>query len=198
MRTHIVIAIMLIGVGLASGCATKRYVSNVIDPIRAKLNQVATHTNWNAAAIDENRRQIKAVEERAESGISGANERALLAENIAKEALKRATEAKNVASEARARGEKNMSGLETLRTAVSNFEDYKLVAEATVQFEYDQDSLTREAKQVLDQFAAKKGPLKTLRRRRARIHRRDRLNRIQQRAEQTARGRRGQLLGDAT
>jgi branched-subunit amino acid aminotransferase/4-amino-4-deoxychorismate lyase len=47
-----------------------------------------------------------------------------------------------------------MSGLESLRHAVSNFDDYELVAEATVQFEYDQDKLTREAKEVLDQFAA--------------------------------------------
>ena len=152
--------IVLLGAALTTGCATKRYFSSVIDPIRAKLDQVTTHTNQNAVAIEENRRQIKAVEERAESGVLAAKERALLAEIMAAEALKRATEATNVAWEARTRGEKNMSGLESLRTAVSNFEDYKLVAEATVQFENDQDSLTREAKKVLDQFAAKKGSLK--------------------------------------
>jgi OOP family OmpA-OmpF porin len=152
--------VVLLGAGLTTGCATKRYFSSVIDPIQAKLDQVATHTNRNAVAIDENRRHINAVEEHAENGIIAAKERALSAENIAAEALKRATEATNVSWEARRRGEKNMSGLESLRTAVSNFEDYKLVAEATVQFEYDQDSLTREAKKVLDQFAAKKGNLK--------------------------------------
>jgi outer membrane protein OmpA-like peptidoglycan-associated protein len=152
--------IVLGGLALTSGCVTKRYVSSVIAPIRAKLDQVATHTNRNAAAIEDNRKQIKAVEERAQSEISAANERALLTENKAAEALKKATEAANVASEARAHGEKNMSGLESLRNAVSNFDDYELIAEATVQFEYDQDKLTREAKEVLDQFAAKKGSLK--------------------------------------
>jgi outer membrane protein OmpA-like peptidoglycan-associated protein len=152
--------ILLLGAALTTGCATKRYVGNLIDPIRAKLDQVATHTNWNAAAIDENHKRISVLEEHAESGIMAANERAQSAENMAAEALKRATEATNVASEARVRADKNMSGLESLRTAVSNFADYKLVAEATVQFEHDQDSLTREAKNVLDQFAAKKGDLK--------------------------------------
>jgi len=152
--------IVLGGAALASGCATKRYITNVIEPIRAKLDQVAIHTNQNAAATEANRKQIKAVEESAESGINTANERALSAENKAAEALKKATEVANVASEARARGEKNMSGLESLRNAVSNFDDYELVAEATVQFEYDQDKLTREAKEVLDKFAAKKGSLK--------------------------------------
>jgi len=160
MKPHIVMTIVLGGAALANGCGTKRYISNVIEPIRARLDQVATHNNQNAAAIDENRKQIKAVEARAHSEINAVNERALLTENKAAEALNKATEAANVASEARARAEKNMSGLESLRNAVSNFDDYKLIAEATVQFEYDQDMLTREAKDVLDQFAVKKGSLK--------------------------------------
>lgn len=161
MKTHLVVMTTVLGsAALASGCAPKRYISNVMDPFGAKLEQVAVHTNRNAAAIEANRKQIKAVEERAESGIKTANERALSAENKAAEALNKATEAVNVASDARIRGEKYMSGLESLRNTVSNFDDYELIAEATVQFEYDQDKLTREAKEVLDQFAVKKGRLK--------------------------------------
>src|SRR5262249_3489991 len=88
------------------------------------------------------------------------NERALSAENKAAEALNKATEAANAAAEARARSEKNTSGLESLRYAVSNFDEYKLVAETTVQFEYGQDKLTPGAKEIIDKFAAEKGGLK--------------------------------------
>src|SRR5262249_53601285 len=71
-------------------------------------------------------------------------------------------EAANAASEARARAEKNMSGLQSLRNVVSNLDDYQLVAETTVQFEYGQDRLTPEAKKLPDVFAAGKGSLKHL------------------------------------
>src|SRR5262245_32638207 len=163
MKTHPAITIVLGSAILTSGCATKRYINNLIDPIRAKLDQVGVHTNRNAVAIEENRKRINAVEERAESEISAANERSLSAESKAAEALSKATEAANAASEARARAEKNMSGLQSLRNVVSNLDDYQLVAETTVQFEYGQDRLTPEAKKLLDVLAAGKGSRKRLR-----------------------------------
>ncbi len=63
------VATVLLGVAMvAGGCATKKYVTNTIEPIQAKLDQVAEQINRNATATEENRKEIKVVVERAESG----------------------------------------------------------------------------------------------------------------------------------
>src|SRR5260370_32945816 len=103
---------------------------------------------------------MKAVDERAESGISAAKERAMTADNHAGEAMNKANEAATAAADARSRADKNTSEIATIRNIVSNIDDYKPVAETTVTFGFNKDKLTDEAQAALDKLATDKGNLK--------------------------------------
>src|SRR5438552_18902407 len=94
MKT-LAMSMILTGALLSGGCATKKYVRNTAAPIQAKVDQVGDQANRNATATEETRKEIKSVDERAESGISAAKERAMTAENKAGEATNKATEAGN-------------------------------------------------------------------------------------------------------
>jgi len=144
----------------AGGCATKKYVRNTAAPIQAKVDQVGEQTNRNAAATEEARKEIKSVDERAESGISAAKERAMTAENKAGEAMNKATEAATMAADARTRADNNTTEIATIRTIVANIDDYKPVTEATVNFAFGKDKLSPEAQEALDKLAADKGNMK--------------------------------------
>jgi outer membrane protein OmpA-like peptidoglycan-associated protein len=151
---------LLSGAMLAGGCATKKYVRNTAAPIQAKVDQVGEQANRNTAAVEDARKEIKAVDEKAESGISAARERAMTAENKANDAMNKATEAGAAAQDARSRADKNTTELSSLRNVVANIDDYKSVGETTVNFAFGKDKLTPEAKESLDKLAADKANLK--------------------------------------
>jgi outer membrane protein OmpA-like peptidoglycan-associated protein len=158
---------MLTGAALSSGCATKKYVRNTTAPIQAELHQVSEQGNRNAAATEEVRKEIKAVDERAESGISAAKERAMTAENKATDAMSKAGEAMNKATEASGtagtaltKAEQNTTEIASIRNIVANLDDYKPVSEATVNFAFGKDMLNKEAKEELDKLAAGKANMK--------------------------------------
>src|SRR5579863_2772473 len=160
MKTQLVLTVILGGAMLTTGCATKKYVMNTTAPIQAKVDQVGDQTNKNTTDLADARKEIKAVDERAETGISAAKERAMTADTHAGEAMNKATEAAGVATDARSMSQKNSSELESLRNVVTNIDDYKPVAETTVQFAFGKDKLTDEAKESLDKLATNKGSLK--------------------------------------
>jgi len=167
MKTHLVMSIVLGGAMLTGGCATKKYVRNTAAPIQAKVDQVGEQANRNAAATEEARKEIKAVDERAESGISAAKERAMTADNKAGEAMNKAGEAMNKATEASttatdalSKADKNTTEISAIRNIVANIDDYKPVSEATVNFAFGQDKLTKDGKEALDKLAADKSNLK--------------------------------------
>jgi outer membrane protein OmpA-like peptidoglycan-associated protein len=158
---------VLTGGMLAGGCATKKFVRNTSAPIQAKVDQVGEQTNRNTAGLEDTRKELKGVDERAESGISAAKERALTADNKAGEAMNKAgeamnkaTEASTAAADARSRSDKNTTELASLRGIVSNIDDYKLATETTVNFGLGKDKLTPEGKEALDKLATDKGNLK--------------------------------------
>jgi OmpA-OmpF porin, OOP family len=164
MKTQLVMTVILGGAMLTGGCATKKYVRNTTAPIQAKVDQVGDQTNKNATDLADARKEIKAVDERAETGISAAKERAMTADNHAGEAMTKATEAATIATDARSMSQKNTTEIEdvrqSIRNVVANIDDYKPVAEATVQFAFGKDKLTPEAKESLDKLAASKSDLK--------------------------------------
>jgi len=167
MKTHLAMSILLTGAMLSGGCATKKYVRNTTAPVQAKVDQVGEQANRNAAATEEARKEIKAVDERAESGISAAKERAMTADNHAGEAMNKAneantkaTEAGTMAADARSRADKATSEIATIRTIVSNIDDYKPVAETVINFGFNKDKLTPDAQAALDKLAADKGNMK--------------------------------------
>jgi outer membrane protein OmpA-like peptidoglycan-associated protein len=160
MKTHLALTMVLTGAMLAGGCATKKYVRNTAAPIQAKVDQVGEQANRNTAGIEETRKEVKSVDERAEAGISAVRERAMTADNKAVEAMNKATEAGTVAADARDQAQKANTELASLRTLVSNIDDYKLANEATVNFAFGRDALTDESKQALDQLVANHSNMK--------------------------------------
>jgi len=156
--------LILTGAMLAGGCATKKYVRNTTSPIQTKVEQVGEQTNRNATDIAEARKETKAVDERAETGISAARERAMTAEGRANEAMGKATEAGTLAATAKTSADKANSDVGELRgelrSAVSNIDDYKKAAETTVTFKFNSADLSKEAKEALDGLAANKANMK--------------------------------------
>ena len=64
MKTQLAMTIILGGAMLTGGCATKKYVRNTTAPIQAKVDQVGDQTNKNTSGLEDNRKEIKAVDER--------------------------------------------------------------------------------------------------------------------------------------
>jgi len=145
---------ILTGALLAGGCATKKYVRNTTAPVQAKVDQVGDQTNRNTQGIEDTRGQVKQVDERAQSGISAAQERAATADTHAGEAMKSAGEAMNKANEARQASDRNSTEIGSLRNVIANIDDYKMQTTASVPFKLNKYTLDDQAKQDLDKLAA--------------------------------------------
>ncbi len=140
------------GALLAGGCATKKYVRNTTTPIQAKVDQVGQQTTQNSQQIEDTRNTVKQVDEKAQSGISAAQERASSADQHAATADQHAGDAMNKANQVAQVADQNTQGLNSLRTVVSNIDDYKLQTSAMVAFKFDKYALTPDAKQDLDKL----------------------------------------------
>jgi OmpA-OmpF porin, OOP family len=138
---------------IAGGCATRKYVRNTAAPIEAKVDQVGDQTSRNGQAIEETKNQVKNVDEKAQSGISAAQERAATADQHAATADQHASEAMNRANDAAQNADQANRGLDSLRQVVSNLDDYKLQSSTTVAFKFNQYTLSADAKQDLDKVA---------------------------------------------
>ena len=141
---------------IAGGCATKKYVRNTTAPIQAKVDQVGEQTQKQGQEIQENKSQIKQVDENAQSGISAAKERAMTADTHAGEAMTRAnqvgTEAKQMNQQTNQRVEQVNTNLEGLRTQVANLDDYKMAAETSIPFKFNKYRLEDDARAELDKL----------------------------------------------
>jgi outer membrane protein OmpA-like peptidoglycan-associated protein len=145
---------------LAGGCATKKYVRNTTAPIQAKVDQVGDQTTQNSTQIQDTRTQLKSVDERAQSGISAAQERASAADARAAAAAEKAAvadqhagDAMNRANQADQKADQNSQGLNSLRSAVSSLDDYKLQTSATLPFDFNKATLNKDSKEDLDKLA---------------------------------------------
>src|SRR6476661_7413566 len=142
---------------IAGGCATKKYVRNTTAPIQAKVDQVGEQTQKQGQDIQENRTQIKSVDDNAQSGISAAKERAITADNHAGEAMNRANQ---VGTEVNKRVDQTNSNLDQLRTTVANLDDYKMAGETSVPFRFNKYALDKESKEDLDKLVGSIGNYK--------------------------------------
>jgi outer membrane protein OmpA-like peptidoglycan-associated protein len=157
---HILAATVLTGAMLAGGCATKKYVRNTTAPVQSKVDQVAEQTTKHGTAIEENKTQIKTVQEQAESGISAAKERAMSAETRANDAMTKATQAGDAATEARNVANKATENINNLSQVVNNLDDYKLQSEVTIPFKFNKWQLDQSAKEKLDSLVNDKNKFK--------------------------------------
>jgi outer membrane protein OmpA-like peptidoglycan-associated protein len=153
MRLLLATTCILTGALLAGGCATKKYVQNTTAPIQAKVDQVGDQTNRNGQQIEDTRNQVKQVDEKSQNGISAATERANGADQHAATADQHAGEAMSRANQANQLGEQNGRSIDSLRSVVSNIDDYKLQSTVAVPFGFNKYNLSDDAKQDLDKLA---------------------------------------------
>jgi outer membrane protein OmpA-like peptidoglycan-associated protein len=160
MKAFLATTCIVTGALLAGGCATKKYVRNTSAPIQAKVDQVGEQTTQNSQQIQDTKTQVKDVDQRAQNGIGAANEKAGAADQHASDAMNKATTAdqKAVTADQKAttagqKADTNAQGLNTLRDAVANIDDYKLQTTVTVPFAFNRSALTADSRQELDKLA---------------------------------------------
>jgi OOP family OmpA-OmpF porin len=161
MRVFLATTCILAGSLLAGGCATKKYVQNTTAPIQAKVDQVGTQTTQNTQQIEDTKGQLKQVDDKAQSGINAATERASGADQHALAADQHATAADQHANDAMSRANQvgtmadaNNKDLTKLRAVVANIDDYKVQTSASVPFAFDKFVLSASAKEDLDKLAS--------------------------------------------
>lgn len=121
---------------LSTGCATKKYVRNQVEP-------VAQHASQLDATTAKNAQDIQSVDQRAQQGIDQAEGSADKAQHSADLASQQAEAAQNSANQ--------LSGV------VANLGNYKQVATVTVNFGFAKSNLTPDDQQKLDTFASQIG-----------------------------------------
>jgi outer membrane protein OmpA-like peptidoglycan-associated protein len=148
------------GALFAAGCATHKYVRNTTAPIQAKLDQVGEQASRNDQSIEDTKNQVKQVDEKAQSGINAASEKAstadqhaLTADQHAGDAMNKANQVGQTANQAVQSVDQANRGLDSLRNVIANIDDYKLQSSATVPFKFNQYLLTTEAQEDLDKLA---------------------------------------------
>src|SRR5664279_1369030 len=132
---------------LIAGCSTKNYVKSQTTPI-------IQHTNELDDATATNNRNIKDVDQRAQTGIAQAQSSANAATQKASQANQSATQAQGSAQEA-------VNRADSLASVVKNIDNYKSVADVSVTFAFDKAVLTKAEKAELDKFATGLGDQKS-------------------------------------
>jgi len=121
-----------------TGCATKKYVKQQIDPVSGRVDELTEVSKRNENAI-------KDVDSRAQTGIQSVQAKA-------NEVDQKALEAQNMAKNA----DSKITSVEThFNQKISNIDSYKPVENASVKFKFNHSDLTDEAKAALDQLASK-------------------------------------------
>jgi outer membrane protein OmpA-like peptidoglycan-associated protein len=131
---------------IAHPFASKRYVRRHTRPIADRINELEEITA-------ENSKTIKDVDSRAQQGIQLASEKVSLADQHATDAGNKAQMAQTAATQASER-------VSTADQRVGNIDQYKGTGQTEIRFRPGQFTLSKEAKDALDQMAA---PLKNQR-----------------------------------
>jgi OmpA-OmpF porin, OOP family len=130
---------LALSIAATVGCASKNYVREQTTPLINKTNELDDITAKNS-------KDIKDVDARAQAGIQDVNTKAAAADPKAQAASQQADQAQTSANSATQR-------VDTLTSTVANLDNYRVVNETSVEFGFNKDNLTKDAKQQLDQLA---------------------------------------------
>ena len=132
-----------------SGCATKKYVSQQVSPVNAKVAKLQKQTDDRIAYLNNQQK----------SDMSQVNERLATTDQRLSEVAQAAHEAQGTASrameETEATGAKNSAAIDTLGAGVANALNFQLVESGDVTFAFNKTTLTPQAKAALDVMAQK-------------------------------------------
>jgi OOP family OmpA-OmpF porin len=134
MRQHILL--LLSGASLLSGCATKNYVHENVNPLKTKIDEVAQQVSQQGTELQQTRQDV----DKNATAISATDEKATAADQ-------RATEALNGMKQ-------NQQEINQLRKVVANIDDFKVIDQTTVLFPINSARLHNEDKQHLDHLVS--------------------------------------------
>jgi OmpA-OmpF porin, OOP family len=139
----------------ASGCATKKYVSKQVNPVKQQLSQYEKQTNDKIAWMtNKEQNDISRVNEH----IATTDQRVAEVATAAQEAASAAQAAQGTASRAMEQTDANKTSIEANATAiqgVTNALNYQLVEQSDVWFAFNKATLTPAARDALDKVIAK-------------------------------------------
>ena len=138
--TYIATATVLGLTLLATGCATKKYVRNSLDPLEARLGKVEENT-------DQNSHRITNVDQRAQTGIAEAKTQADSAD-------KNATTADQHAQSAQTLAQSSMTEAQRVREELKNSDNFQTLKTETVLFGFNRSNLDQNAQQKLADIAS--------------------------------------------
>lgn len=119
--------------------ARKKYVNKQLDPVRGRVNELDELTAKNAKMIAD-------VDSRATEGIRTAMSKANEADTHALDAGNRANQAQQSAQQAHTR-------INNVETTVSKLDQYQPITQAEIRFRPGQTTLSKNAKDALDEIA---------------------------------------------
>ena len=160
MKNQVLTTVVLAGVIVSGGCATKKYVAQTVDPVRDKLDTVSSTTDKQGQQISQQGTQLnqqgsdlKSLTQKEDSDIDAARtdisankERSQAADARATDALKKS--------------DQNTKDLGELRQLVANLDDYKPAGNTSIPFGFNKDALTADSKVELDKLATNAGTMK--------------------------------------
>jgi outer membrane protein OmpA-like peptidoglycan-associated protein len=142
------------------GCATKKHVREAIAPVQQQVNQVQKDTASNKTAIGDLDRNVASADEKAQD----AGRKAQEAANAAAQANSAAQQAQTSADSANSQAQQAMNSADqvnrTLQTSLQNLDNYTLANNIQVFFRIGQSTLSKEAKEQLDQAVQNAGGMR--------------------------------------
>jgi outer membrane protein OmpA-like peptidoglycan-associated protein len=137
--------LLIAGALAGSGCATKKYVKQTVDPVSNRVDQVAAQSNQQGQTLEATRKDVQ----QNQQDISAARETARAADA-------RAGDAMNAANAAGSKADQNRQDISGLRSVIANLDDYKPASEVIVPFAFNKYVLSPEGKAELDRLAQTK------------------------------------------
>jgi outer membrane protein OmpA-like peptidoglycan-associated protein len=136
---------LLLALSFQTGCATKKYVKQQIDPVSGRVDELSELSKGNENAI-------KDVDSRAQAGIQTVQAKANEADQKAIVATQKGEEAQQMAQ----KNQTQIVGVENnFNQKLSNLDSYKSVDTSSINFKLNSAELSDEARATLDQLASK-------------------------------------------
>jgi outer membrane protein OmpA-like peptidoglycan-associated protein len=141
-----------------TGCATKKHVRTSIEPLENRLGQLENTDKETQKSISTLEQGVSRADERARGAESRAGQAAEVAEVANQRAVKsgeQAEAAARAAASAASTAEQATQRAGELDKRLASLDDYNMVAESSVLFDFGKSELNDDAKQALDEMASK-------------------------------------------
>ncbi len=146
-------ATLLSAAVLVTGCATKNYVRQNVQPVDAKVDKVTAQSDKQGTEIEQTQKDVQ----QNATKINAVDETATAADKRAGDAMNKANQADQKADQD---AQQITAVRQSLQNTVANLDNYKVTDQTTLLFGLNQAKLTPEDKQKLDMLTASTGSLK--------------------------------------